>query len=124
MKVLYVDDDVDDAEIFREALAEIASSIECNLCTKYVEVMQCLKDGCPDYLFLDYRMPLLDGKEILIMLRAHHCFNAMKIIMYSTMMSDLDKEECKKLGAYECIQKSGDFATLCKTLKGVLMKPE
>lgn len=120
MRILYVDDDLEDTEVFNEIILEIDPSIDCNTCSRHTEITDYLKDSCPDLVFLDYRMPIIDGKEILKSLKDHHCFSSMKIIMYSTYMSDWDKEECKKLGAYECLQKMGDFHSLCEQISALI----
>ena len=120
MRILYVDDDSEDGEVFCEAINEIDSSIHCTVCIKYTEVMQYLTGPCPDLVFLDYRMPIIDGKQILKTFHNHECFPKMKIIMYSTMMTDRDKEECRKLGAFDCIQKTGDFKALCAQISAIV----
>jgi CheY-like chemotaxis protein len=120
MRVLYVDDDPEDAEVFCEVIKTIDAAIHCEVCIKHTDVTGYLREICPDYVFLDYRMPIIDGKEILTTLQKHDCFPSMKIIMYSTVMSDLDMAECKKLGAHDCIQKLGNFQELRELVAATL----
>lgn len=88
MKILYVDDDEEDAEVFCEALALIDKSFECVVATSGKQAISKLGQPCPDFIFLDYRMPLHDGKQILAELRTHECFRQTKVIMYSTFMHE------------------------------------
>ncbi len=120
MKVLFVDDDPDDSEIFSEILKDIDATIQTFTCSKQSQLTEFLTDFCPDYIFIDYRMPIVDGKETLTRLREHPCFAAMKIVMYSTSMSDWDQQACKRLGAYHCVQKVGDLSVMREQLSSIV----
>ncbi|MGC1243690.1 MAG: response regulator [Chryseosolibacter sp.] len=120
MKVLYVDDDADDGEIFQEAIRTIDASINCVIVSTGMEAIQRIAEECPDYIFLDYHMPLMNGVEVLKEIQLHSCSKETRIIMYSTTMNDLTMKECKELGVYDCLEKSTEFLLLCAVLKKAL----
>jgi CheY-like chemotaxis protein len=120
VRILYVDDDLEDAEIFCEAVHFIDSTIEWQIAKSGDEAITKLYQPCPEFIFLDYRMPQKDGKQILEELRGHDCFKNTKVVMYSTFMHETEIEECRKLGAHECMKKSPTFADLCNNLKKLL----
>src|SRR6185437_2146398 len=66
-KFLLADDDVDDAEIFIEALSHIAPDIQCHTAGNGLELFEWLSKhpDKPDMIFLDINMPLMNGWESL-----------------------------------------------------------
>lgn len=122
MSILYIDDDHEDAEIFCEILKEIDPAIKCTVATEGNVALKGLDQPCPNFIFIDYRMPKLNGVEFLEHLSANQCFSISKIVMYSTYMSDIQIEECKRLGVYECMRKTGDFNAMVSALRNVLLR--
>lgn len=120
MTILYVDDDADDAEIFCEAIHEIDPSINCKTFPNGKDIIASDISN-PDFLFLDFRMPILGGNEILLKVKDNKSFTNTKIIMYSTVMSDQDMHECRQLGVHDCLKKSSGFDELCNELRRVLI---
>lgn len=120
MTVLYVDDDVEDGEIFQEALNTVDPSINCVIVLSGMEALLTISRECPDYIFLDYHMPLMDGMDVLKQVKLHSCFAKTRIVMYSTIMDDFMMEECKKLGVHGCLEKSTEFKVLCSVLRDTL----
>ncbi len=67
-----VDDDIDDQELFIEAVKEVDSSIECLSSSDCEHALNLLKNGeiaIPDIIFLDLNMPRLNGKQCLVELK-------------------------------------------------------
>jgi CheY-like chemotaxis protein len=120
MTIVYVDDDPDDALIFHDAIKQIDHSIICLFASDGVEAMRVISNQCPDFTFLDFRMPLQDGLELLNEIRQQSCFHRTKVVMYSTWMNDRQVEECRKLGVYDCLKKSSQFLELCSMLRKTL----
>lgn len=122
MSILYIDDDQEDAEIFCEVLKEIDPAIKCTIATDGKTGLKGLDLPCPNFIFIDYRMPKLNGMEFLEHLSANRCFSVSRIVMYSTFMSDAQIEECKQLGVYECMRKTGDFSAMVSEIRKVLLR--
>lgn len=120
MTVLYIDDDKDDCELFCEAVAALNKGIVCLSTTSAKKSIELVHEKCPDYIFLDYRMPLLNGRETIEKLRLTSCFQHTRVIMISSYMSDSEIIECRNLGAIECLNKPSDFAELCRMISNIL----
>lgn len=121
MSVLYVDDDVDDHEIFREAVTTIGAQVDLVTCSTAAEAKSVIAKKHFDYVFIDYRMPIADGKSILPFLEAMIASSGTKAIMFSTFMSEQEEEQCLKAGAELCFTKTGNFNTLCDLLRKYLV---
>jgi CheY-like chemotaxis protein len=120
MKILYVDDDAEDQEIFADAINSIDPLPELITCSSGREMMDHLKHHSFQYIFLDYRLPIMDGKEILKLLENTRKVEWPKIFIISTFMNEFEIEECRKLGAHDCIKKPGSFDALCTLLKSII----
>jgi len=82
-----------------------------------------LKDTLmPDYIFLDIRMPLMDGKTVLTELRKNKKLRSVPVIMYSTTINPNEIGEYASLGANQFLNKFSDFQGLCDALRSFLVK--
>lgn len=89
MKVLYVDDDSDDREIFAEIVEAIDPNIKVVEAVNGIETINLLAAGeLPDIIFLDINMPLLNGDQTLIEIRKDERLNDTRIVMYSTFVNE------------------------------------
>jgi len=64
--ILIVDDDEDDKKLFIESVKEVDENITCITARDGQEALRFLKDEnnrLPDYIFLDLRMPRINGKQ-------------------------------------------------------------
>jgi CheY-like chemotaxis protein len=121
MVVLYVDDDVEDIEIFVEAVKECDSSIKCLIAQNGMKAMDILhSDLMPDFIFLDINMPVINGKSILAEIRKDQKLNSIPVIMYSTTMNQSEIEEYKRMGANHFLVKPNNFQELCDAISEVL----
>jgi CheY-like chemotaxis protein len=125
LTVLLVDDDVEDQEIFLDALAEVDPLIHCS-CVSDGEAALKLLDGeatvKPDLLFLDMNMPRLNGKQLLLELKKSGDLKDIPVIMYSTFFGRQDIDEISRLGASHYMVKATRFEDLCNNLKDILSK--
>lgn len=122
--VLIVDDDVDDRELFIEAVAEIDSSITCYSaedCEIALEKLADEKEILPDVIFLDLNMPRLNGKQCLDQLKKSARLQHIPVVIYSTSSLQKDIEETRQLGAKHFITKPSNFKELCNALASVLL---
>jgi DNA-binding response OmpR family regulator len=120
--ILYVDDDLDDQDIFCEAIRSINPRIVCMVANDGKHALQLLNDMIimPEYIFLDLNMPLFNGKELLQELRKTQKFSGVHVIMYSTSTNPKDAAECLKLGAHDFIVKPSTFREVYENLKRVI----
>lgn len=125
-KFLLVDDDTDDAFLFREALDRI-DSVECFTAENGLELFTLLSEhniNKSDVIFLDINMPMMDGWECLRKLKNSADYSSIPIIMYSTSSAKRDIEMAYRLGAQLFLTKPEDFRELFKILEIVALNSQ
>lgn len=120
MTILYIDDDSDDGEIFCEAINVVAPNFECLTTTDIKSALEILKNKITHIIFLDYRMPNISAEGFLNAMKMLELKQSPKVYVYSTFMSQPEKENCIKLGVIDCFRKPGSFGDLCKLLRELL----
>src|SRR5688572_5754140 len=102
VRILIVDDDEDDIDIFREAIEELDPSVKCLSAFNGLEALSLLAKlhtKLPDYIFLDLNMPKLNGKCCLAELKKSSVYRQIPVIIYTTSRLESDIEETRRLGA-------------------------
>ena len=120
--LLYIDDDPEDMEFFREALKTVDPSCVCISARNGAEGLQLLATITPDIIFLDINMPVMDGKETLKSIQVDSRLNKLPVFMLSTTTNPREREVFRKLGAKACLVKPNSFNALCNTLKDYLQE--
>ncbi|HEY0744823.1 MAG TPA: response regulator [Chryseosolibacter sp.] len=122
MHILYIDDDSEDREIFREAISEIGPSYVCNVATDGSEGMEALETSViiPDYIFVDVNMPVMNGRQFLERVKTIPGFRSIPVIMYSTTSFTQERNEYFRLGALDVLVKPNTFTEICDLLKNVI----
>lgn len=122
--IFIIDDDVEDQEIFLEAVREVDPQIACSASTNGEEALEQLAKGAalPDMIFLDLNMPKLNGKQILSGIKNIERASKIPVVMYSTSFAPRDLEEIHKVGAAHHLLKPSRFEDLCEALRGILKK--
>ncbi|MEJ1238097.1 response regulator [Chryseolinea sp. T2] len=118
MRLILVDDDMEEEELFRDAVQTIDPSIEV---IWYDDVMNALdallKDAAqPDLLFLDLNIPKVSGKELLKLLRQYDATSRLPVVIYSTSISKKDVEDTTPYHIKAYLQKPEEFRLLCEKL--------
>ena len=119
IKILFmIDDDQDDRDVFREAVANCDPKIEMMFAKDGIEALQILDSSIilPDVIFLDYNMPRMNGLECLKRLKGNSDTKDIPTIMYTTS-GDREQENVVLLfGADYYMQKTVNFKSLCQEL--------
>jgi CheY-like chemotaxis protein len=120
LRILLADDDVDDRDLFAEAVAE-HSNIKFDTVRDGVELMELLNssDKSPDLIFLDLNMPGKSGKKCLEEIRKNKDLKDIPVIIYSTSSNPKDIEETYLMGANLYIRKPNSFSELAQVIKKV-----
>lgn len=108
MNCLFVDDDIDDQEIFAFVLKDLHRSVNLVTAENGIEALKIVngeKAFHPDCIFLDLNMPLMGGKDCLQELRKLPWLKDVPIIMYTTSSQEKDKLETQQLGATDFLSK-------------------
>ncbi|MBT1705071.1 response regulator [Chryseosolibacter indicus] len=113
--ILLADDDLDDAEMFADVLAEIDSTVELYHVPDGFAVFEWLKNPAnpvPDIIFLDINMPQITGWQCLSSLKADELTKDIPVLIYSTSSHHKDKQTAIDLGATAFITKPSDYKIL------------
>src|SRR5688572_16547895 len=89
-KLLIIDDDIEDQEIFIEALREVDPAALCYAAISGEEAFTKLEKDMvmlPDLIFLDLNMPKQNGKQVLREIKNTRSLLSIPVIMYSTSFS-------------------------------------
>ena len=108
-KIVLVDDDTDDRQIFGEVLLEIDPDAAVQCAENGLEMVAMLDkipdDQLPEVIILDQNMPQMTGKESLIYLKQTPRLRAIPVIVYSTYQIKDFYQECLQLGAQDVVPK-------------------
>lgn len=122
MLILAVDDDVDDLELFCDAVREVDPSIKLISACNGEEALNFLQRetiAFPDFVFLDINMPRLNGRDCLRAIRNDKSTRHLPVIIYSTSLSEADKRLFKELNA-EVMIKSACYSEIIASLKRIM----
>ncbi|MDX1463123.1 MAG: response regulator [Marinirhabdus sp.] len=123
LKILLVDDDQDDRQLFAKALQELDMNVELHLATNGKSCLQFLesnKDDQVHLVFLDLNMPVMNGFECLEKIKGNKAFDDIVIAIYSTSAATSDIEQTFEKGANIYIHKPAKFSDLKTSLKQVI----
>ena len=108
MRFLIVDDDADDRMLFIDAVKDIDETIECKIAGNGEQALKLLSNieyPLPDFIFLDIRMPRIDGKKCLFEIKKDERLKNIPVIIYTTSKVVEESNELKDLGAFHFISK-------------------
>jgi CheY-like chemotaxis protein len=119
--IFYIDDDVEDIEIFGEAVKTVDPTIRYFSAGNATEALDVLNSSgeLPDHIVIDFNMPGLDGKHCLKEIRKNPRFNPINIVIYSTNSFPRDIEQIRSLDA-NFIRKANSFDELCDIIKRLI----
>jgi CheY-like chemotaxis protein len=108
-KILLVDDDADDRQIFEELLHDLDPDTVVDSAENGLEMISLLNstdyDDLPGMIILDQIMPKMTGKESLIFLKENPRYKTIPTIIYSTHKVKDFYRECLTLGAQDVVDK-------------------
>ncbi len=110
--ILLVDDSHSDRVLFREMLKEIDPRIKLESADDGVTaIMKLTADHAeiPDMIFMDMKMPRMNGVETLQAIKKYHFLEHIPVVMYSAGEMEEYQARAKELGASYCLKKSMDM---------------
>lgn len=119
-KILLIDDDTDDADLFQEALTEVDPSATFYRAWEGREAMKNLVTGTfglPYAIFLDINMPGMNGWQFLKAIKELKQFEDVPVFMYTTSAMSRDIQQSLSLGARCYIVKPTGFEELRTVLR-------
>jgi CheY-like chemotaxis protein len=127
MRSIYlIDDDIDDVELFRDALEEVAPSVSFQFANDGHEAVRTLteeKGALPDMIFLDISMPVFSGLQCLASFKKDQQLKDVPVIIYSTSSQEREIRVAHELGALAFVTKPNDYRLLKRIITLVLDTP-
>lgn len=120
--ILLIDDDDDELEIFTEALNQIAVFFTCCQARNVEQAVESIRKRRPDFIFIDYNMPKINGLECLEQLRLLVEPGTTRFIIYSNYIDEKMNARALALGAELCMKKPYLTSSLAKRLKEILLR--
>ncbi|PYP37018.1 MAG: hypothetical protein DMD34_11810 [Gemmatimonadetes bacterium] len=122
--ILLVEDDPNDVELTRRALQRAKLQNRLWIVTDGEQALAFLRrEGQhrgvprPDLLLLDLRLPLLDGRDVLLRIREEPRWRRLSVIVLTA--SDAEQEQLATLAADGFLTKPVDFARLEEAIRGI-----
>ena len=121
-RVLLIDDDEDDQELFLLAMKEIAASVECVTLDNARSALTQLENRAliADVIFLDLNMPAMTGQQFLSELNKREALSDIPVIILSTSANTETINQAKALGVKSFITKPSNFKELKNILHRIL----
>ena len=100
---LLVDDDPDDIMLLKDAILSINNKIRFAEATDGREALKFLKaakqkDQLPNLVVLDINMPILNGREVIAMIKEQQEFEQVPVVVFSTSSYPGDVTYCNEHG--------------------------
>ena len=122
MTILYIDDDPDDREFFREAVHYMDPAIMCHTAEDGAKGLRDLDEMIimPDFIFLDVNMPIMNGRQFLIEIKICPRLRSVPVVIYSTTNHPGERSDFMKLGAYKVVAKPSSLHSISELIKSVV----
>jgi DNA-binding NarL/FixJ family response regulator len=109
---------VDDSNLVMERMIDLLEEMEqikfVVHAGSYSEALEMLGVLTPDLVLLDISLPDKSGLELLRLLRKE--YKDIAVIMLTNTADDYYRDTCKKLGAVQFLDKSGDYRLMPELL--------
>ena len=118
---MMVDDDIDDRQMFEEAIKTVNPVVSVNTAKNGEEALDRLAvPPPPDVIFLDLNMPVMNGYECLENLKKSDRYKDIPVIIYSTADDSATIKKTQELGAQGFFKKPAKFKDLKIKLQTLL----
>ena len=113
--ILVVDDDEFTCDAIRRLLTRMGYTTAC--ANSGSDALDLLEQVRPSVIVLDWMMPQMDGIEVLKKLRADPKTKDVPVLIYSAADDAAMQRQAARLGAKECVLKSGGFYPLYERIE-------
>lgn len=121
-RILMVDDDPEDQQIINDTFTDLGYQgivhFEENgeKAISYLEERHSRND-IPSLVVLDLNMPKMNGRQVLHYLKNHLSFKHIRVIIYSTSLNPIERDQCMTLGAHSYVIKPITYIQSVDTAK-------
>ena len=112
--ILVADDVAQNREILHSMLADIGCSVET--ADNGRQALEHMERSLPDLVFLDIRMPVLDGVETLKLLQENEAWKQVKVVAVSASVLEHERQQYLTSGFDDFIDKPFRFERICQCL--------
>lgn len=125
-KILLVEDNTNDVELILEALSEQKLGDRVIVTNDGVEGIEYLRSegkyqnretGYPAVVFLDIKMPRMDGIEVLRELKGDPVLKILPVVMLTSSKEEPDLKKCYELGVNAYVVKPVNFKDFIEAVK-------
>lgn len=119
-----IDDDIDEHELFEEALREVSDHVNLITATNGMEALVKLSDrnfSRPDIIFLDLNMPKMNGIQFLEKIKDTQALSTIPVYIYTTSSDPDHKEKALSLSATSFFTKPNNLIELSNTIRRVAL---
>jgi len=120
-KVLLIDDDDEEYDILYSALNECCKEVELiyekNANSALIRMANDNAGNVAEIVFLDWRMPRISGKDVLISIRKLPHYRQVPIVIFTGKLDPVYLNEAKELGATFLMEKPFDLSDLYQKLE-------
>ncbi|WP_212002949.1 response regulator [Chitinophaga sp. HK235] len=112
-QILIADDDPEDVFIMEMMCRELSFSDNIHfvqdgmMALEYLDALY--EKPLPSLIILDLNMPRLTGTQTLELLKQHTRYQDIRVIIYSTFLNEIQKQQCIKLGAEAFVVKPDTY---------------
>ena len=123
LRLLLVDDDTDDCDLFRDALKDTGINATLQVAFEGSHIMDLLNRNSaslPHLIFMDLNMPNVSGADCLREIRRASYLNSIPVIIFTTSSRPADIDETFAGGANLYLQKPSNYGALVGILNKIL----
>jgi len=130
-KIMMVDDDAEDRQIIKDTFEDLGYGAVIHFAENGEEAVKYLQQSVPrlpSLIILDLNMPKMNGTQTLRFLKGNGTFAGIPVIIFSTSLNPIERDECLALGAHSYVIKPisytqtvdvvKHFCNLCNELSG------
>lgn len=117
--IYYLDDDHDDLGFFKEITEELGHAVKVFSDGRKLLLVLEIQDEKPDVIFLDIHMPVLNGEEILEIIKKSDDLKDIPVVMVSGAYPKKLLQYCSDMGV-SCLVKRHNFQEFKQNIEEVL----
>lgn len=121
--IYYLDDDFDDLGFFKEITEELGHNVKVFSDGRKMLLTLEIQAEKPDFIFLDIHMPVLNGEEILEVIKKSEDLKDIPVVMVSGAYPKKLLQYCSDLGV-SCLIKRHNFQEFKQNIAEVLKEFE
>jgi two-component system response regulator len=116
--ILLVEDNPNDAELTLRALRKTDIGARLAIARDGAEALEYLLSGrpMPKVVFLDLKLPKIDGMEVLRRIRADERAHSIPVVVLTSSQEERDITECYRLGVNSYVVKPVEFDKFYKAV--------